>query len=64
MRRNRNAKVVTTIGPASRELGMLEALFQQGADVFRLNFSHGNHEDHRLSYERIRSMEAKFRRST
>ena len=64
MRRNRNAKIVTTIGPASRESAVLEALFQQGADVFRLNFSHGAHEDHQLSYERIRVMEAKFGRST
>ena len=64
MRRQRKAKIVTTIGPASRESEMLEALFERGADVFRLNFSHGSHEDHQLSYERIRAMEAKFGRST
>ena len=64
MRRQRKAKIVTTIGPASRESEMLEALFERGADVFRLNFSHGSHEDQQLSYERIRAMEAKFGRST
>ena len=64
MRRQRNAKIVTTIGPASRESDVLEALFERGADVFRLNFSHGTHDDHRQSYERIRAMEAKFGRST
>lgn len=64
MRRQRNAKIVTTIGPASRESTMLEALFERGADVFRLNFSHGSHEDHQLSYDRIRAMEAKFGRAT
>ena len=64
MRRQRNAKIVTTIGPASRESAMLEALFERGADVFRLNFSHGSHEDHQLSYDRIRAMEEKFGRAT
>ena len=48
MRRQRNAKIVTTIGPASRDSAMLEALFERGADVFRLNFSHGSHEDHQV----------------
>ena len=64
MRRNRNAKILTTIGPASRDSEVLEALFERGADVFRLNFSHGSHDDHRQSYERIRAMEAKFGRTT
>ena len=63
MRRERKAKIVTTIGPASRESDMLEALFERGADVFRLNFSHGSHEDHQQSYERIRAMEVKYGRS-
>ena len=64
MRRERNAKILTTIGPASREAEVLEALFERGADVFRLNFSHGTHDDHRQSYDRIRAMEAKFGRTT
>ena len=47
MRRQRKAKIVATLGPASSTPEQIAALFQAGADVFRLNFSHGTHEDHR-----------------
>ena len=47
MRRNKNAKIIATLGPASDDRATIEALFEAGADVFRLNFSHGIHEDHR-----------------
>ncbi len=43
MRRNRNAKIVATLGPASSSPELIRALFDAGADVFRLNFSHGTH---------------------
>ena len=46
MRRNRRAKIVATVGPASGSPDMLEALFLAGVDTFRLNFSHGTHTDH------------------
>jgi len=39
-------KIVATIGPASSSREMLKSLIQSGVDVFRLNFSHGNYEDH------------------
>ncbi len=39
-------KIVATIGPASNNKDMLRALVKEGVDVFRLNFSHGKHEDH------------------
>ena len=39
-------KVIATIGPASNSKEMLTKLIRAGADVFRLNFSHGSHEDH------------------
>jgi pyruvate kinase len=39
-------KIVATVGPASNNKKMLTALAQEGVDVFRLNFSHGTHEDH------------------
>jgi len=39
-------KIVATIGPASNSKEMLRALAYEGVDVFRLNFSHGKHEDH------------------
>jgi pyruvate kinase len=45
MRRNRNAKIVATLGPASSSHELIRALFDAGADVFRLNFSHGTHDD-------------------
>ena len=42
----RRAKIVATIGPASRERGVLERLILAGVDVVRLNFSHGAHDEH------------------
>lgn len=62
MRRNRKAKILATLGPASSNAKSIEALFTCGADVFRLNFSHGSHDDHRKTYDLIRSVEDKLRR--
>ena len=39
-------KIVATVGPSSSSKEMLRALIKEGVDVFRLNFSHGTHEDH------------------
>ena len=39
-------KIIATVGPASNNPEMLTALIKEGVDVFRLNFSHGKHEDH------------------
>lgn len=57
MHRNRNAKIVATVGPASSDRATIENLFRAGADVFRLNFSHGTHEDHKKRLDIIRSVE-------
>lgn len=57
MRRYRHAKIVATVGPASASPGMLEALFLAGGDTFRLNFSHGTHEDHARVHAAIRALE-------
>jgi pyruvate kinase len=57
MRRNRNAKIVATLGPASSSPEMIRALFDAGADVFRLNFSHGTHDDHKRRFDAIRVIE-------
>ncbi|HEV8693675.1 MAG TPA: pyruvate kinase [Lysobacter sp.] len=46
MRRIRHAKIVATLGPARLDLATIRALFDAGADVFRLNFSHGTHVQH------------------
>jgi pyruvate kinase len=57
MRRQRNTKIIATLGPASSDPARIEALFRAGADVFRLNFSHGEHADHRQRYQAIRELE-------
>ncbi len=57
MRRNRNAKIVATIGPASASREQIRTLFEAGVDVFRLNFSHGSHEDHAERHQFIRDLE-------
>ena len=46
MRRNRCAKIVATLGPASSTKERIAELVRTGVDVFRFNFSHGTHEDH------------------
>lgn len=51
----RRSKIVATLGPASRDRAMVLALARAGADVFRLNFSHGSHADHAETVAAIRS---------
>ena len=58
MRRHRNIKIVATLGPASSDYDTIRALFEAGADVFRLNMSHGSHADHKARYDAIRKVEA------
>ncbi|WP_287981625.1 pyruvate kinase [Acidiphilium sp.] len=62
LRRHRRTKIVATIGPASSTPEILSQLFETGADVFRLNFSHGTHEDHLARLQMIRALERKFDR--
>lgn len=57
MRRNRQARILATLGPASSTPEQIDSLFTCGADVFRLNFSHGTHEDHAERYRAIREIE-------
>src|SRR5215469_14290392 len=57
MRRHRRAKIVATVGPASASPEMLKTLFLAGVDTFRLNFSHGTHEDHARVHRAIRVLE-------
>jgi len=59
MRRLRNTKILATLGPTSSTPETIEALHMAGADVFRLNFSHGSHEDHKERYDQIRQLEQK-----
>ena len=62
IRRRRRTKIIATLGPASSSPEVLTRLFQAGADVFRLNFSHGTHEDHAARFAMIRDLEARFGR--
>jgi pyruvate kinase len=54
--RRRKTKIVCTLGPATESSEGIAALVQAGTDVFRLNFSHGNREDHRNNIRRIREV--------
>jgi pyruvate kinase len=56
-RRHRRTKIVATLGPASAAPDMIARLFAAGADVFRLNFSHGSHEDHARNIATVRALE-------
>ncbi|MBW7910413.1 MAG: pyruvate kinase, partial [Alphaproteobacteria bacterium] len=56
-KRNRKTKIVATLGPASSTHEMVRALFEAGADIFRMNFSHGTHEDHKKRLDIIRAVE-------
>ncbi len=49
-------KIVATVGPASNSKEMLRALVREGVDVFRLNFSHGSHEDHLKVINNVREI--------
>ncbi len=57
MHRQRRAKIVATVGPASASPEVLKELFLAGVDTFRLNFSHGTHEDHARVHGAIRALE-------
>jgi len=62
MRRYRNAKIIATLGPVTSSESCIGSLFKSGVDVFRLNFSHGNKDSHKLSYDIIRNLESKYDR--
>lgn len=51
----KRAKIVATLGPASAKQDILEAMLQAGVNVFRVNFSHGSHGDHRKTIGLIRA---------
>jgi pyruvate kinase len=62
MRRNRRVKIVATLGPASNNEKIIRALFEAGADVFRINMSHATPDALRQSHAIIRKIEAEFSR--
>ena len=62
MKRERSARILATLGPASSSLERIRALAEAGADVFRLNFSHGSHADHAERLKLIRQVEQELER--
>ncbi|MCY3877547.1 MAG: pyruvate kinase [Rhodobacteraceae bacterium] len=62
MKRNRSVKIVATLGPASDDIKTIRRLFDAGADVFRLNMSHGDHSDVARRHEIIRQVEKEVSR--
>jgi len=62
MIRARRARIVATLGPATRKPEQIVALARAGADVFRVNFSHGEHADHATAIARVRAAEAEVGR--
>jgi len=60
MRRHRNVKIVATLGPASSDHATIRALHEAGADVFRLNMSHGAHHEIAERHRIIREIEAEM----
>tara|TARA_Y100000031_G_scaffold77340_1_gene85051 strand:+ start:83417 stop:84829 length:1413 start_codon:yes stop_codon:yes gene_type:complete len=60
--RTRNTKILATLGPASSDESVIESLFLEGVDLFRLNFSHGTTDDHAARVKSIRAIEEKHNR--
>ncbi|MGI3169405.1 pyruvate kinase [Pseudooceanicola sp. C21-150M6] len=57
MKRQRSTKIVATLGPSSSDYEMIRKLHEAGADVFRLNMSHGSHDEIRERHRIIREVE-------
>ncbi|WP_419827238.1 pyruvate kinase [Sphingomonas sp.] len=62
--RRRKVRILATLGPASRDPAIIEALMRAGADAFRLNMSHGEPADHAASVKAIRALEKTLSRPT
>ncbi len=52
----KKTKIVATIGPASESEEMLRELFKQGVNVCRMNFSHGDHAEHKVRMDRVKKV--------
>ena len=61
-RLSKKTKIVSTLGPATANEEMIEKLFLAGVNVFRVNFSHGDHETHGRVIKTIRKVEENYKR--
>ena len=59
----RRTKIVTTLGPATDREGVLEGILEAGANMVRMNFSHGTAEDHIARAKEIRALAARLGKS-
>ena len=58
----KRVKIVATLGPATNTESKIRELIKSGVDVFRFNFSHGDHPTHRENLEKIRKVSKKLKR--
>ncbi|MBR3751702.1 MAG: pyruvate kinase, partial [Ruminiclostridium sp.] len=56
----RKTKIICTMGPATDDPAVLEALIQNGMNVARFNFSHGNHEEQKARLEKLKAARQKL----
>ena len=56
----RKTKIVATLGPATATEKMIESLIKEGVDVFRFNFSHGDHKTHKENLDKVRKVSEKI----
>ncbi|MFS0826474.1 pyruvate kinase [Pseudomonas phoenicis] len=59
---DKKVKILATLGPATRSVDDVRQLVEAGVNIFRLNFSHGEHADHAQRYEWIRDVERQLNR--
>ena len=57
---NKRTKIVATVGPSTNSKEIIENMIKQGVNVFRINFSHGSHEDHIQAISLIREVDQKL----
>ena len=55
-------KIICTLGPATDQPGILDALIQEGMSVARFNFSHGNYEEHEKRLNELREARTRFQK--
>ncbi len=60
MKQNKKTKIVATLGPATSNKEVLKAMLQEGANIFRINFSHADYDDVRERVNMIRELNAEF----
>lgn len=58
----RHTKILATLGPSTDQPGVLHEMIENGLSLVRLNFSHGNHDEHLKRIEQVRSIAAELKK--